>query len=154
MFGVEASDVFPGVPIQTVSTGTRQLMVPVKNHAALRKVVLDIAAYNTLRAKSDFFSPHVFTMPGLTAEGNTFARHFGVPPDIAEDPFTGSATGGMGAYLYRYELIGKKKFVAEQGHWLGRPGIGFVEIVGSPGQIEAVKVGGAAVTVMRGEILI
>jgi trans-2,3-dihydro-3-hydroxyanthranilate isomerase len=71
-----------------------------------------------------------------------------------EDPFTGSATGGMAAFLWRYGLIDKPTFIAEQGHWLGRPGQATVEIVGSREAIETVKVGGAAAVVVRGELVI
>ena len=71
-----------------------------------------------------------------------------------EDPFTGSATGGMAAYLYHYGLIQQKQFVAEQGHWIARPGKATVEVVGSRDDIETVKVGGSAVTVLKGELLL
>ena len=83
---------------------------------------------------------------------STFARHPGVPPDVAEDPFTGSATGGMAAYLWHYGLIDEPKFIAEQGHWMDRPGQATVEIVGPREDIQTVKVGGKAVAVMRGEL--
>ena len=103
-------------------------------------------------ARDYFFSPHLFCLGGATPRGHTFARHFGVPPDATEDPFTGSATGGMAAYLWRYGLIAGPRFVAEQGHWMGRPGHADVEVVGPPDAIETVRVGGAAVTVLRGEL--
>jgi trans-2,3-dihydro-3-hydroxyanthranilate isomerase len=151
-FGLEVVDALPGYPVQTVSTGTPQLMVPVSGHEALRRVRLDIPAYARLRQSADFFSPHLFCLGGITDRGNTFARHFGVPPDTPEDPFTGSATGGMGAYLWRYGLIDKPTFIAEQGHWMGRPGHATVEVIGHPDEIEAVKVGGTAVTILSGEL--
>jgi trans-2,3-dihydro-3-hydroxyanthranilate isomerase len=153
-FGLTAEDALPGVPIQTVSTGTPQLMVPVADQQALKRVRLDVAAYEALRRRGDFFSPHLFCLGGFTDEGDTSARHFGVPPDVMEDPFTGSATGGMAAYLWRYGLIRKPTFVAEQGHWMKRPGRASVQVVGPPDNIETVKVGGAAVLVMQGELLI
>ena len=73
----------------------------------------------------------------------TFARHFGTPPDLMEDPFTGSATGGMAAYLWRYNLIAEPAFIAEQGHWMNRPGQGTAEVIGPPDDIQTVKVGGS-----------
>jgi trans-2,3-dihydro-3-hydroxyanthranilate isomerase len=106
-----------------------------------------------LRERSDFFSPHLFCLQGIK-NGATFACHFGVPPDIMEDPFTGSATGGMAAYLWHHGLIDSATFIAEQGHWMGRPGEAFVEVVGPRDEIETVKVGGSAVTVLRGELTI
>jgi trans-2,3-dihydro-3-hydroxyanthranilate isomerase len=51
-------------------------------------------------------------------------------------------------------LISKPTFTAEQGHWLNRPGQASVEVVGPPDAIETVKVGGTAVTVMKGELTI
>ena len=154
LFGLTADDALPHAPIQTVSTGTPQLMIAVRGLDELRRVQMDISAYAAYRQQSDFFSPHLFCLGGVTPAGDTFARHFGVPPDTMEDPFTGSATGGMAAYLWRYGLIDKATFVAEQGHWMDRPGQAMVEVVGPRDDIEAVKVGGAAVTVIRGEIQI
>jgi trans-2,3-dihydro-3-hydroxyanthranilate isomerase len=154
VFGLEEVDALVGYPIQTVSTGTPQLMVPIGGHEALRRVRLDIPAYTRLRQRADFFSPHLFCLGGITERGNTFARHFGVPPDTPEDPFTGSATGGMGAYLWRYGLIDGPTFIAQQGHWMGRPGRASVEVIGDRDAIKAVKVGGTAVTILSGELVL
>ncbi len=152
-FSLDESELLPGAVLQTVSTGTPQLMIPVKDHQSLRKATLDLGKYAALRKASDFFSPHLFCLQGID-HGATFARHFGVPPDIMEDPFTGSATGGMAAYLWHYGLIESPTFIAEQGHWMSRPGEGYVEVVGPREDIQTVKVGGAAVTVLKGELTI
>lgn len=152
-FGLEPSDFHPAVPIQTVSTGTPQLMMAVRGHDELRRARLDPERYVSLRSDAGFFSPHLFAVRGATDRGDTFARHFGTPPDTPEDPFTGSATGGMAAFLWRYGLIDRPRFIAEQGHWMGRPGSAIVEVVGPPGAIETVRVAGEAVTVLRGELV-
>jgi trans-2,3-dihydro-3-hydroxyanthranilate isomerase len=152
-FGLAAADVLPGAMIQTVSTGTPQIMIPLKSHALLKRARLEVEKYLTLRESGDFFSPHLFCLGGVE-NGATFARHFGVPPDTLEDPFTGSATGGMAAYLWHYGLIEKPIFLAEQGHWMDRPGQAQVEVVGARDDIQTVKVGGPAVTVIRGELTI
>jgi len=152
IFGLSVDDALAGVRPQTVSTGTPQLMIPVSGHDALRRVRIDPDAYAQLHASGDFFSPHVFALGGASEAGDTFARHVGALPGGAEDPFTGSATGGMAAYLWRYHVIDAPEFVAEQGHWMGRPGKASVEIVGPRDDIETVKVGGEAVTVVRGEL--
>ena len=65
-----------------------------------------------------------------------------------------AATGGMAAYLWHYELIESPTFIAEQGHWMSRPGQAYVEVVGSRDNIRTVKVGGSAITVLRGELTI
>lgn len=150
VWGLTPADVLPGVPIQVVSTGTPQLMIPLRNQEALRRMVINEAAYRELSKTADFFSAHLFCLGGATAQGDTFARHVGP----IEDPFTGSATGGMGAYLWHYGLLDKATFVAEQGHWMGRPGQATVEVIGPRQAIETVKVGGPAITVLRGELIL
>jgi trans-2,3-dihydro-3-hydroxyanthranilate isomerase len=152
-FGLDAVDLFPNAVIQTVSTGTPQLMILLKDLDSLHKATLNIEKYAVLRTASDFFSPHLFCLQGVE-KGTTFARDFGLPPDILEDPFTGSATGGMAAYLWHYGFIDSPRFIAEQGHWMNRPGQGYVEVIGPRDDIQTVKVGGAAVTVLKGELTI
>lgn len=153
IFGLTAEDALPGAPLQTVSTGTPQLMAPLRDLEALRRLQVNIAAYQELRRRADFFSVHLFCLQGV-GEGQTFARHIVAPPDVLEDPFTGSATGGMAAYLWHYGLLTRPTFIAEQGHWLGRPGQAIVEVVGPPHDIQGVRVGGMAVTVLTGALTI
>ena len=154
VFGLAAADVLPDAPLQTVSTGTPQLMIPVRDLDVLRRINVDLLNYVALHQRGDFFSSHVFCLRGITDQGRTFARHFSPPPDVFEDPFTGSATGGMGAYLWHHGLIDQPIFIAEQGHWMQRPGQAKVEVVGPRDEIETVKVGGSAVTVLRGELVL
>jgi len=154
VFGLYPEDFLPDVPIQTVSTGTPQLMMAVRDLDVLRRIQVNIPLYQQLRDSGDFFSPHLFCMESVAPGGDTFARHFGLPPDTYEDPFTGSATGGMSAYLWRYGLIDSPTLTVDQGHWMGRPGRGFVEVLGAPEDIQTVKVAGYAVRLMQGEITI
>ncbi len=154
LFHLTEDDLLPDAQVQTVSTGTPQLMVPVKGLNALRRARMNVAAYEQYKKSSDFFSPHLFCLSGATPAGRTFARHFGVPPDTLEDPFTGSATGGMAAFLWHYGLLETPIFNAEQGHWMHRPGIANVEVVGPRNDIHAVKVGGSAVLVLQGELIL
>ena len=151
LFGLSPKDLLPGAPIQTVSTGTPQLMILLRDHAALRRAhVADAAGLGRYRAESDFFSPHLFCLGGATPAGHTFARHFGTPPDVSEDPVTGSATGGMAAYLWHHGYIDSPDFIAEQGHDMGRAGAVQVRVHGEREAIEAVQIGGTGVVVLEG----
>jgi len=141
VFGLQASDLRTDAPVQVVSTGTPQLMIPVASLDALRRSRVNVPAYVALRAKEKFFSVHLFVVEGVTPRGRTFARHFGVPPDHTEDPVTGSATGGMGAFLFHHGLVRERDFVAEQGHWMGRPGAVDVHLEGTPEDVRSVSVG-------------
>ena len=147
IFGLDLDDLHSDVPVQVVSTGTPQLMVCVREQRSLRGLNVRYRELAALGKRAKFFSAHLFCVQdGGTS---TFARHFA--PEF-EDPFTGSATGGMGAFLWHYGLIPQPGFSAEQGEWMGRPGLASVEVVGPPSDIESVKVGGSAVTVIRGTL--
>ena len=147
VFGLKPDDVHSAAPAQVVSTGTPQLMVCVHSERVLRRLQVDYRALAALGQQAGFFSAHLFH---VREDGrSTFARHFA--PEF-EDPFTGSATGGMGAFLWHYGLIAHSTFTARQGDLMGRPGRASVEVIGPPRDIEAVKVGGSAVTVIRGTL--
>ena len=45
-------------------------------------------------------------------------------------------------------------FIAEQGHWMKRPAQISVEVVGPRDAIETVKIGGSAVVVLQGDLLL
>jgi len=151
LFGLNEKDLLPGAIIQTVSTGTPQVMIPIRDLETLKKAEFHISDYVQFRKSSDFFSPHLFCLQGATPEAQTFSRHFFPPPDVIEDPFTGSVTGGIAAYLWKYVLVQKSSFIAQQGHFLGRTGQAYVTVTGEHYDIQNVKVGGEAVTCIRGE---
>ncbi len=155
IYGLSADDIV-GVP-QSVSTGTPFCIAVLKDKAALRSAKMDFAKLDAFRAKSgvtraDLMEPFLVTLGGETVQGDVFSRLLLAPPSLPEDPFTGSATGCMGAYLWHHGLIDTPRFVAEQGHWLGRPGRAEVEVLGPPDDISGVKVGGSARVVMQGEL--
>jgi len=157
IYGLEATDIV-GIP-QAVSTGTPFCIAVLRNKAALQRAKLDCGKLEKFRnnsgvSRAELMEPFLVTLGGETPEGDTFSRLLLAPPSLPEDPFTGSATGCMGAYLWHHNLIAAPKFVAQQGHWMGRPGQGYVEVVGPRDAITGVKVGGEGVVIMQGELRI
>lgn len=151
LFGLSADEIV-GVP-GTVSTGGPRFCITVLgDHDALARARLDIAALEALREQVDFWEPFLCVTQGFTSEGDTAARLMLTPPEPAEDPFTGSATGCMAAYLWRHGLIAAPRFVAEQGHLMDRPGRARVEVLGPPDAISGVKVGGTGVVLFEGTL--
>lgn len=155
LYGLAAADIV-GIP-QTVSTGTPFCIAVLRDMAALRRAELDmtrIKAYHAARGlgADKAMEPFLVVREGATEEGDTFSRLLLPPPMPAEDPFTGSATGCMAAYLWHHGLIENASFVAEQGHWMGRPGSAQVEVLGPREAPTGVKVGGQGVVLMRGEL--
>jgi PhzF family phenazine biosynthesis protein len=155
MFGLAAEEIV-GSP-RIVSTGTPFCVAVLRDHAALKRAVLDGArqkAFEQIHAtpEAPFMEPYLVTLSGATAEGDTFSRLLLPPPMPPEDPFTGAATGCAAAYLWAEGLLQSPRYVAEQGHWMGRPGRAEVEVLGPRDAIEGVRVGGAGAVLMRGEI--
>ncbi len=152
LVGLTADDV-RATP-RTVSTGTPFLVLPLVSHRALRSARLDVAALHGFHAThdSDFFEPFLTAMGGATATGDVFSRLLLTPPEPPEDPFTGSATGCLGAWLWATGELDEPTFVAEQGHDMQRPGRADVEVLGPRDDITGVRVTGTGVVVMRGEV--
>jgi len=155
-YGLDATDVI-GTP-QIVSTGTPFCIVVLRDKDALRRAVLDVEAWQALNppgtARAGLIEPFLVTLGGETDVGDTFSRLLLPPPMPSEDPFTGSATGCMAAYLWHHGLIKSPVFRAEQGHWIGRPGSAEVEVLGPRAAPTGVKVGGPGCVLMRGTLSI
>ncbi len=155
VYGLSPDDIL-GTP-QMVSTGTPFVITILRSHDALRRARLDPARWAALnppdKAREGLMEPFLVTLGGVGG-GDTFARLLLPAPLPPEDPFTGSATGGMAAYLWHHGLIDSPRFTAEQGHWMGRPGQSEVEVLGPREAPTGVRVGGQGRVLMRGELLL
>jgi trans-2,3-dihydro-3-hydroxyanthranilate isomerase len=79
-------------------------------------------------------------------------RMFSPLDGVGEDAATGSAAGPLACHLARHELLSwGEEIEIEQGTEIGRPSTLYARATGSGDTIEAVEVGGSAVTVARGE---
>ncbi len=152
-FSLEVSDLQSDCPPQVVSTGVPFLIVPARDIQVLQKVQMQRNALVELCAKASVSAAFMFCIGGFRAKADTHARLFD-PKGTMEDPFTGSAAGCMGAYAVYYGLRPGPYLLAEQGHIIGRPGEGMLEISGSPAHIEAVRLGGEAVKVLEGSFYV
>ncbi|SDD06411.1 PhzF family phenazine biosynthesis protein [Ruegeria marina] len=144
-------------PPQMVSTGLPFCITVLRDRAALDAAVLDVGALRDLASSqgydgSDMLEPFMVTLSGATGAGDTYARLLIAPPSPPEDPFTGSATGAMAAYLWKHGLMDKDTFIAEQGHGMGRPGRARVTRVGPSDAMTGIKVAGPSFVLMRGQV--
>ncbi|MEM1275655.1 MAG: PhzF family phenazine biosynthesis protein [Pseudomonadota bacterium] len=157
MYGLAAEDIL-GRP-QIVSTGTAFCVTLLRDKDALRRAVLDPGLLAVFRDGVDhenagILEPFLVTLGGATGHGDTFSRLLLAPPMPPEDSFTGSATGCMAAYLWHHGYLERPSFVAEQGHWMDRPGAASVQVLGPREAITGVEVGGKGVVLMTGELAI
>ncbi|MCP4544004.1 MAG: PhzF family phenazine biosynthesis protein [Chloroflexi bacterium] len=152
-FSLAVSDLRPDCLPQIVGTGVSFLIVPARDVEVLGKIKMNRAALAALCARGGVHGAFVFSIGGFDLQVDTHARLFN-PHGAGEDPFTGSASGAMGAYVVHYGLKPGPKLVAEQGHFVGRPGQGVLEIGGTPDEITSVRLGGAAVKTLEGTLFV
>ncbi|MFN2576972.1 MAG: PhzF family phenazine biosynthesis protein [Pyrinomonadaceae bacterium] len=159
--GLAREDLDETLPIQAVSTGNTMLLVPVRSLAHLGNCRPDQNLLDDIFARSEVFRGgtgcYAFTRETIEAgKGRAHARFF-VGMGIGEDPATGSAAGPLGGYLVHHDATrleatddGLYKFVIEQGDFINRPSRIGLEVKGSPGKVEEVRVSGTSVVVARG----
>lgn len=148
-----------GLPVQVVSTGAPQMMVPVRSVAEVRGLDarrLNIAALNRACEAVDTDCVLVFTFETERPEASVHVRVFAPLLGVPEDPATGSANGALGAYLVHHRAVTvtdpTTKILSEQGSELGRLSSLYIEVDGTPEQIESVRVGGNVVPVVEGVV--
>jgi trans-2,3-dihydro-3-hydroxyanthranilate isomerase len=154
--GLTLADFHSPNPLQTVSTGTPHLMMPVSTMRSLDRIKPDYDRLKELQKGSDYVSLSVFTRETRDPTSDAQLRLFAPGLGVYEDPVSGSAAGSLASYLIRYGFMEPThpvtSIVIEQGHYVGRPGRIFVEVRGTQEGIEQVKVSGTGVLVFKGKL--
>jgi PhzF family phenazine biosynthesis protein len=145
--GLEPGDV---VRAAYVSTGIWWLIAQVASLETMLRVRPDMQALQ----KHDI---SIFCIGGQTREASVHVRTFAPGGGVPEDPVTGSSNGCIAGVIKKHELLpeenGAIAYVAEQGIEMGQPGRVFASVSG-PDDAMSVRIGGHAVTVLRGELLL
>lgn len=146
---------FDGHGLASLEGGPRFFYVPVKTRAALeRSSVREPSWSSVLRPLQGIDAAYVYTRGGDGPHASFRARMYAPGGGIPEDPATGSATALLAAQLLAAEALkdGKHVWNLEQGYEMGRPSDLRLEADVKSSKLVAVRVGGQAVRVMRGEI--
>ena len=147
--GLTTKDFHADLQPEFVSTGIFNLMVPLRNRAALSKIVMNMAELRKLQGKNAVMS-YCFALNG---SARAFSRGM-LPWELYEDAATGSAAGSLGAYLVRHgTLLPGHTLSILQGQEMGRPSHIEVEVTQSSRKLIP-RVSGAAVKVLEGTIRI
>ena len=156
--GVREEDLAADLPVQEVSCGVPYLIVALRNHEAVDRAVSDAAAFRRLRAEIGYELPvYMFALSPVGSPQTVYARMFAPELGIVEDPATGSAAGPLGCYLVHHGVVNghdARRIVSLQGVAMGRASRIHIAIEGARDAITQVKVGGEAVLVGRGEMLV
>jgi trans-2,3-dihydro-3-hydroxyanthranilate isomerase len=153
-FSLSASDINDtGLPIEVVSTGIPQLMVPINSLKAMEKIRIDSSAMNEVCSKAGSNFIFLFTTETHHTESTVHTRGFANFTKLFEDPTTGSASGALGAYLVKNKAVRVEPttyIINEQGYEMKKPGMVYIEVDTERDEIIEVRVGGQVVKVMDG----
>ena len=149
------------LPIEAVSCGVEFLFVPVASRGAVDKVSIDRRALARVYQQAGcgelgvfFFTPD---RTGASGDETVYSRMLAPMFGIAEDPATGGASGPLGCYLLTHRMVTPEtavSMVSLQGVAMKRPSRIHISIENRDGDITRVRVGGKAVKVAEGNLLV
>ncbi|WP_281417139.1 PhzF family phenazine biosynthesis protein [Clostridium mobile] len=150
--GIENFDVVPEI----VSTGLKDIMLPVKSLKALKSISPNNQKLKEYCENLDVIGVHVFTLETEEKDSTVSCRNFAPLVGINEESATRTSNGAMGAYLVKNNILKYENNItitSEQGHYMGRPSKIIIKIEGAKENC-IIKVGGAAVITIEGKIIL
>jgi PhzF family phenazine biosynthesis protein len=134
------------------------LYVPIRRLHTIFSMKPNFFAMSQFLSNRNLSGLCVFTTETVDKGSHVHSRFFAPTVGINEDPVTGSANGPLGAYLFeRGEVapVGNVvNIIGEQGDVIGRKGRVTIRLTVQGPQVTSVQIGGRAVTVVEGELLI
>lgn len=105
---------------QIVSTGLKDIILPVKTKEILDKIKVDKEFLTELSLENDVIGVHAFYMPDIDGD-EVFTRNFAPRVGIDEESATGSANGALIYLLKTAGILKGNSMVAYQGESMDRP---------------------------------
>jgi len=134
------------------------LYVPIRRLHTLFSMKPNFFAMSQFLSNRNLTGLCVFTTETVDRDSAVHSRFFAPTVGINEDPVTGSANGPLGVYLFdrgEVEPVGDTvTLIGEQGDAIGRKGRVVVQLKVQGSRVLSVQIGGSAVTVLEGEMLI
>ncbi len=148
-----------GHPVQIVSCGVPFLFVPLTARRAVDNARLDAPVLEAVleEARVSTHGVFIFSAEPGPDRATVYSRMFAPDLGVLEDPATGSASGPLGCYLVRHQIVPPEQagaILSLQGVKMGRPSHVHVSIAASGGAITGVRVGGEAVLAGEGTLYI
>ncbi len=154
--GLDESEIgFDHHQLANIIGGPRFFYIPVKTRDALaRAKVIEPYWTDMLAPLGHLHAGYIYTRGGSHADTDFRARMYDPGGGIIEDPATGSATALLAAQLLSAEQLkdGTHHWKLEQGYDMGRPSDLMLEADVQGAKLTAVRVGGCAVRMFKGEI--
>lgn len=149
IMGAQAIYPVPELPVEVISTGLPDIIMPVASVEALNDLLPDMEKLAQLSRELDVVGVHAFVLTddGFTGHVRNFAPLYGIPEESA----TGTANAALTHYLYRNRLIScPTECRFRQGETMGRLSV-INTVLHADGSIH---VGGECRIIAHGELMV
>jgi trans-2,3-dihydro-3-hydroxyanthranilate isomerase len=159
LLGVRTDDIIAHLPVQEVSCAVPFLMVPLVTRHAVDRAATTIERFDEFKSRTSIDAHGVFLFSPEAGPDNAtvYSRMFAPELGIVEDPATGSASGPLGCYLIRHEVVQADRagaMLSLQGAKMGRPSHVHISVSVEHGSISSVRVGGQSVLAGEGTLYV
>jgi trans-2,3-dihydro-3-hydroxyanthranilate isomerase len=158
MLGLEIDDLHQRLPVQEISCGVPFMFIPLRDRETVDRAAVDENALRRFSGSTPIgHALFLFSVNAAGADETVYSRMLAPTFGVREDPATGSASGPLGCYLVRHGVVAgpaAQSIVSAQGVAMKRPSRVHISIDGTASAITRVRVGGMAVLVGKGELLV
>ena len=145
--GFDASEITrTGLPVEIVSTGFDQLMIPVLHKETIRDLNPDLIKLGLMNRAHGIETNHLFSLDVFDSECTAYLRNFAPALGMWEDPASGTAAAGLASYLLRHGVATAGNMIMDNGKDVGSLARVIVEGANPDDPMAEMRVGGLAVT--------
>lgn len=148
---IKAKDLYENLPIQIVSTGLRDIIIPIKDREMLNSITPNFSKIAELSKKYNVVGYHLFTLDDACYV-NAHCRNMAPLYGIDEESATGTSNGALACYLHRYNISNGGRLIFEQGYSMNKISEILVDLDVKDDKIKSVKVGGKSLNLSITEI--
>ena len=157
--GLDPQDIgFENHRVSLWSAGVPFVLVPVHDLAAVAKAACIGAEWDRVAPMGDgrLALPYVYCRGGVNHTASFHSRMFVPGEGSGEDPATGSAAAALSGAIHHFDGMrdGNHPLVIEQGVEMGRPSLIHMHLDCASGAVVHVRIGGQAVRVAEGRLLV
>lgn len=141
---ISVDEISKDLPVQIISTGLRDIIVAVDKIGILDAIKPDFKKIENISRKYQAVGYHVFSLE-IYGDANAHCRNFAPLCGIDEESATGTSSGALACYLYKYGKINAKQagnIILEQGYSMDKPSEIIAALKIKDNKIIGVKVGG------------
>ncbi len=141
-------------PCQIVSTGLKDILIPISNIEILDTIKPNFEKVAKLSKKYDVIGYHMFVLDSVS-NSNAYCRNLAPLYGIDEESATGTSSGALACYLYKYgvfDTLQCHNITFEQGYSMNMPSEINVKLNVKESDICEVKVGGKALNIYLREV--